>query len=190
MDIALETMSWSLKRYHEAIRAGILTKHDRVELIHGQLVSKIPIGEDHSGCIELLQDYFRELFGRQYRYRSENPVPILPNSEPEPDFLIADKLAPGNKLRHPTLKETRLIIEVAYSTLSYDRKVKAPLYASSGIPEYWIINLKDRKIEVYHGPSVMDGTWKRVTSFDAEESFDSPFAGAIRVYELLLPEEG
>lgn len=183
LDFLTDPFEWSLDRYHSAIEAGILTEYDAVELIHGQLIKKMPISEDHAGTIEELADYFRDIFGKKYRYRSENPVPILPKSEPEPDFVIAKKKA--GKKTHPTPKEIYLIIEVANSTLQYDRKVKGPIYAGAGIPEYWIINLKARKIEVHLSPVQEDEVFDSVRSYGENEVFDSPFAGQVVVSDLL-----
>lgn len=183
LDFLTDPFEWSLDRYHSAIEAGILTEYDAVELIHGQLIKKMPISEDHAGTIEELADYFRDIFSKKYRYRSENPVPILPKSEPEPDFVIAKKKA--GKKTHPTPKEIYLIIEVANSTLQYDRKVKGPIYAGAGIPEYWIINLKARKIEVHLSPVQEDEVFDSVRSYGENEVFDSPFAGQVVVSDLL-----
>lgn len=187
LDFLAEPFEWSLERYHDAIAAGILTEYDAVELIHGQLVKKMPVSEDHASVVELFVEFFVNRFGFKYRYRSENPVPILPSSEPEPDFVVARKKE--GKQKHPTPEEIYLIIEVAHSTLNYDRKVKGPIYANAGIPEYWIINLKARKIEVHLSPATEDGVFDSVMSYGEHEVFESPFAGKIAVREL-LPKSG
>ncbi|NJC27484.1 Uma2 family endonuclease [Neolewinella antarctica] len=183
LDFLTDPFEWSLDRYHSAIEAGVLTEYDAVELIHGQLVKKMPISEDHAGTVEELADFFRDLFGKNYRYRSENPVPVLPKSEPEPDFVIAKRKT--GKKTHPTPEEIYLIVEVANSTLQYDRKVKGPIYAGAGIPEYWIINLKARKIEVHLSPVREDSIFDSVTSYGESETFKSPFAGQVVVKDLL-----
>ncbi|OAV43851.1 Uma2 family endonuclease [Lewinella sp. 4G2] len=183
--LAMETMSWSLERYHKAIASGVLVEHDKVELIFGKLITAPPKEVEHAGTIEVLQEFFRELLGREYRYRSESPLPLPPDSEPEPDFLIAKRTPKGMKSRHPLVTETHLVIEVAFSTLEFDRTVKGPLYASAGVAEYWIINLRGRKIEVYQSPSTDDGTWKNSQIVDAGDTFESPFAGSIQVNDLL-----
>lgn len=187
LDFLTDPFEWTLERYHNAIEAGVLTEYDAVELIHGQLVKKMPISEDHAGTIEELDDFFRDLFGKKYRYRSENPVPVLPKSEPEPDFVIAKKKV--GKKTHPTPEEIYLIIEVANSTLQYDRKVKGPIYAGAGIPEYWIINLKARKIEVHLSPVREDSVFDSLRSYGENEVFESPFAGRVVVKDL-LPQTG
>jgi len=189
LDFLGAPFEWSLERYHDAIKAGILTEYDAVELIHGQLIKKIPISEDHAGTIEELADYFREILGNNYRYRSENPVPIMPKSEPEPDFVIAKKLPKGKKKHHPKPDEIHLIIEVANSTLQYDRKVKGPIYANAAIAEYWIVNLQSRQVEVHLNPNSDDSTYNSVTSYKAGESFKSPFVGEVKVDDVLPTTE-
>lgn len=183
LDILVDTFEWSLERYHNAIEAGVLTEYDAVELIHGHLVKKMPISDDHAAVVESFVKYFVSLFGFTYRYRSENPVPILKNSEPEPDFVIAKEIK--GKQRHPRPDEIFLIIEVAHSTLQYDRKVKGPIYAQAGIPEYWIINLKSRQIEVHQSPRIADATYGNIVSYEAGTTFTSPFAGEVNVDDLL-----
>jgi Uma2 family endonuclease len=185
LDFHTEPFEWTLERYHEAIAAGILTEYDAVELIKGKLVKKTPISEDHAGVIEALVKYFITHFGFEYRYRSENPVPMMDNSEPEPDFVIAKNLPTGAKSRHPTPDEVYLIIEVAHSTIQYDRKVKGPIYAEAGIPEYWIINLKSRKIEVHLSPEREENVYQTILSYADGETFESPFAGTVVVADLL-----
>ena len=187
LDILVDTFEWTLDRYHSAIDAGILTEYDAVELIHGQLVKKMPVSDDHAAVVESFVEYFVNLFGFTYRYRSENPVPILQNSEPEPDFVVASKIE--GKQRHPKPEEIHLIIEVAHSTLQYDRKVKGPIYAGAGIPEYWIINLKSRQVEVHQSPDREDTSYHKVVSYKAGASFTSPFAGKVKVDDL-LPKSG
>lgn len=185
LDFHTEPFEWTLERYHEAIAAEILTEYDAVELIKGKLVKKISISEGHAGIIEELADYFRDRFDSKFRYRSENPVTFKDNSEPEPDFVVSLKKGKGQKSRHPKPDEVYLIIEVAHSTIQYDRKVKGPIYAEAGIPEYWIINLKARKIEVHLSPDQEENTYQTILSYADGESFESPFAGTVVVADLL-----
>lgn len=189
LDFHVEPFEWTLERYHNAIEAGVLTEYDAVELIHGQLVKKMPISEDHAGIIEALTKYFITRFGFEYRYRSENPVPLLNNSEPEPDFVIAQNLPEGVKSRHPKPEEIHLVVEVAHSTLKYDRKVKGVLYAEAGIPEYWIINLRSRKIEVHRDPNPAEGNFETVLNHAEGTVFTSSFAGEVTVDDLLPIKE-
>jgi len=187
LDIIVDTFEWSLERYHDAIKAGVLTEYDAVELIHGKLVKKMPISDDHAAIVEAFVKFFITRFGFDYRYRSENPVSIIDNSEPEPDFVVAQPIK--GKQRHPTPEEIHLIIEVAHSTLQYDRKVKGPIYASAGIPEYWIVNLKASKLEVHLSPAQEEGVFENVRSYGIGDVFESPFVGEVAVSDILLSVE-
>jgi Uma2 family endonuclease len=92
------------------------------------------------------------LLGRRAKIRCQDPITLPNNSEPEPDIVIA-RLREDNYLdSHPTPADIILVIEVADSTLGFDRNTKAPLYAAAGISEYWIVNLVDDRLEVYSQP--------------------------------------
>ena len=188
-DILFETLDWTLDRYQQALEAGVLTERDRVELIRGKLIYKMASSELHSAMVEFLYTYFSERLGlTTYRYRSENPVPIPDHSQPEPDFIIADKLPGKLQSRYPLPAEVNLVIEVAKTSLKFDRNVKAELYAEAGISEYWIINLKARKIEVYTDPSTVEGRYNSTRTYDLSQSFTSNFLGQVAVADFPLDE--
>ncbi|MEM9528464.1 MAG: Uma2 family endonuclease [Bacteroidota bacterium] len=185
LDILGTNFDWTIERYHNAIAAGVLTEYDKVELIKGRIIKKMPISEDHSGVVENLTLLFFELLGRKFRYRSENPITLPNDSEPEPDFVVAKKLEEGEKSYHPRPEHIHLVIEVANETLDYDRKVKAKLYAEAGIKEYWIINIKFRKVEVYSSPSLEDGSYESVINYEENADLHSPFLGSFPTKKLL-----
>ena len=177
---------WTVERYHELIRLGILTPDDNLELLDGQIVKRMSIGEPHAATVEGLTEYFYDRFGKQYRYRSENPITIAPKSEPEPDFVISRRLEPGQAKTHPVPKEIYLVIEVAQDTVSKDRRVKGPLYAAAGIGEYWIVNLEERQIEVHLNAGVEQlAKYEQVAYYPAGNTFESPFVGEVEVDDLL-----
>ena len=177
---------WTVERYHELIRLGILTPDDNLELLDGQIVKRMSIGEPHAATVEGLTEYFFDRFGKQYRYRSENPVTLEPKSEPEPDFVISRRLEPGQPKTHPTPEEIYLVIEVAQDTISKDRKVKGPIYAAAGICEYWIINLEERQVEVHlNAEGERPSTYEQIAYYPAGSTFNSPFVGKVEVDELL-----
>ena len=104
-----------------------------------------PIGPDHCDFLTALSDQLRELLGPQALVRSQMPLIAADESEPEPDIAVVPRAR--YKGRHPI--EAMLVVEVADSSLEYDRAVKAPLYAASRVTEYWIANLRQRVIEVH-----------------------------------------
>lgn len=188
-DVLYETLDWTLDRYHAAIEAGVLGEEDNVELIRGKLVRKMPVSKFHAALIEFLVKLFIKRLGIDaYRYRSENPVPIPEISEPQPGLVIADTIPDKDEvdIEHPAPEEIRLVIEVAYSSLSVDRTIKAELYAEAGIAEYWIINLKAKRVEVHLHPLLSEARYQTVISFSSDQVIDSPFLGDFAVADLKL----
>jgi len=138
-----------LARYHELVDGGLLDDDDRVELIEGVLVAMSPKGPEHDAAIEWLTERFvTELAGRaSVRVQSAITFPEL-DSEPEPDLVVVARDTP--RPRHPSA--ALLVVEVAVSSLRYDRRVKAPLYARAGIPEYWVVDLAGEAVERFLKP--------------------------------------
>ncbi len=144
---------FTVSDYYKMAEAGILSPDDRVELIRGEILKMSPIKSPHAGIInKLVKMLIRQLDDRA-TITSQNPLHINKFSEPKPDIIVARFREDEYIERHPRPEEVFLLIEVADSSLSFDRKVKTPLYAQSGIPEYWIVNLNDRQIEVFKSPA-------------------------------------
>lgn len=143
---------FSVDDYVEMIASGILDESDRVELIRGEIIEKMNIGIAHSSCVtRLVRMLYRCLSENEATILSQSPV-RLPRSMPEPDVVLARPSADGYAKIEPTPAEILLLVEVADSSLDYDRTEKLPDYAESGIREYWIVNLPDRRLEIYAGP--------------------------------------
>ena len=136
---------WSLEQFQEIVRRGILTSEDRVELLKGVVVKKMTNNPKHAEVIEQLTERLRILSPEGWRLRVQLPIQSGDN-QPEPDFSITRK----DRVRgcHPSGGDVLLVIEIADSSLSIDRK-KAAIYAQAGIPHYWIINLPENQVEVY-----------------------------------------
>jgi len=176
--------SWTLERYHEAISKGIFTTADKVELIYGKIIDRMPSGGTHAECVQVVADFFRDRFAGKYTYREEKPVTLSSHdSEPEPDLAIVTKkrYAPD----HPTEVDIHFIVEVAQDSIRKDQTVKVILYAEAGIQEYWIINLEKRRIEVHIDPLPEEGAYGSVNNYGEGSDFTSPFAGEVVVAELL-----
>ena len=175
---------WTVDRYHLAIDNGIFGEDDKVELIHGKIVNKMPAGAPHEECITLLAEYFRDRFGKQFRYRQEKSINLAElASEPEPDFAVVKDKKYGTY--RPAITDIYLLIEVANTSLDKDRSRKAELYAQAGLPEYWIVNLADRQIEVHLQPQPEQGRYGSLITYAEQDTFTSPFAGKVTVAELL-----
>lgn len=132
--------------------AGILSPHDRVELIDGEIVQMAPIGSYHAACVDTLTRLFMETLGRRVIVRVQNPVRLGERSEPEPDIALLRPRADVYRDSHPRPEDVLLIVEVSHSTVEYDRDVKTPLYAEAGIPELWLVNLDEDCIDGLSDP--------------------------------------
>jgi hypothetical protein len=138
-------------QYHRMIEEGILTEDDRVELLEGWLVPKMPHKPSHDGTIWLLQTALLPLLPAEWVLRIQSSITTA-DSEPEPDLAIAR--GPGNRYltMHPGPRDIGVLMEVADTTLIEDRNDKGRLYARARIPIYWLVNLLDSRIEVYSLP--------------------------------------
>ena len=137
--------------YHKIAEAGILTEDDRVELIDGELIDMAPIGSPHADYVDRLNLMLASQSGGQFRLRIQNPVQLGDYNEPEPDIVIAQNRSYLEA--HPGPQDVLLLIEVADTTLKYDRDIKIPLYARCGIPEVWLIDLQKKRLEIHRQPS-------------------------------------
>jgi len=170
MGVTLEPMDvqerkWTRVEYERLVEAEILGPEDRVELLGGAMICKEPQYSPHATSIRLVDRVLTEVFGLGWDVRSQMPVALDDESEPEPDVAVV----PGDPRDYRDAHPTRpvLVVEVALSRLGFDRDRKGSLYARAGIADYWIVNLSDRRLEVYRGP-VRDGAapfgWRYGTS--------------------------
>lgn len=142
----------SVKQYHRMIEAGALTEDDPVELLEGLLVTKMPKGPPHDGTLSILSGWLNRMLPvEEWSVRVQCAI-TLSKSEPEPDLVIASGPQEQYLSRHPLAGDIALVIEVADSSLERDRNLKGPIYAKANLPEYWIVNLIDRVVEVYSQP--------------------------------------
>lgn len=140
---------FSVEKYEEMVRLGLFSKRDRIELIEGQLVEKMTKNPPHAVAVGLCLDAIGPAVPRGWHIRIEAPVRIpTRSSEPEPDVSVVR----GNRRdwlqAHPGPGAIALIVEAADSSLDADRDL-APTYIGGGIPVYWIVNIRDRQLEVY-----------------------------------------
>jgi len=138
--------------YHRMGEVGILTERDRVELIEGELIAMSPIGSQHSGTVNTLTRRLVLAVGDRGVVAVRNPVQLDDLTEPEPDFAVLKPRPDDYRLATPRADEVLLIVEVADTSLAYDRTVKRALYARHGIPEFWIVNLTAGEVEVCRAP--------------------------------------
>jgi Uma2 family endonuclease len=143
---------FTVAEYHNLIRMGILTEDDNLELIEGYLVHKMSRNPPHDSTLLRLNNWLVRTLPAGWLVRIQSAI-TLPDSEPEPDGAIVRGDERTYDPRHPGPADFGIVIEVSDTTLAGDRDDKARMYARAGIPEYWIINLVDRQVEVYSAPS-------------------------------------
>jgi Uma2 family endonuclease len=147
-----QTRRWTRAEYARLIETGVFHPDERLELIGGELIVRERQGASHSLAIELINEALRAAFGAGWRIRVQLPVALDDESEPEPDFSVVPG-TPRQVPLDPKPARPALVVEVAESTLAFDRNVKSSLYARARVPDYWIINLVDRVLEIYREPA-------------------------------------
>jgi len=147
------TRRFNVHEYHRMAVAGILTEDDRVELIAGEIVEMPPIGSRHAACVDRLTRLFSSRVGDAALVRVQNPIRLSDVSEPQPDLALLEPRADFYAAAHPGPGEVLLIVEVADTSVGYDRSVKIPLYARAGIRELWLVDLERERIEVLRQPA-------------------------------------
>ena len=148
---------FSLGQYEQMIDVGILTEQDRCELIRGEIIEKMTIGEAHAACVMRLTRILGLLIHNDAILSVQNHVAVA-DSRPEPDLVLLTPRDDFYSGSAPRPADILLLIEVADSSIEYDRTKKLPLYAEAGVCEYWIANLNDECVEVYRDPQP-DGTY-------------------------------
>jgi len=144
---------FTVAEYYQMGEAGILDEDDRVELIDGEIIEMSPMGSPHAARVARAQRWLERAAGDSIQVRVQLPVRLGPHSEPVPDLALARPRADFYETEHPTAQDVLLLIEIADTSIRYDRGVKAPLYARSGIAELWIADLKQRTLTVYRDPT-------------------------------------
>lgn len=144
---------FNVDEYHRMVESGVLREDDRVELIDGEVVVMSPIGNPHAACVDRLTELLVLSLARRATLRVQNPVRLADHSEPQPDLLVARRAEDFYASRCPGPADTLLAIEVGDSSVRFDREVKAPLYARSGIRELWLVDLGAGDVRVCRRPS-------------------------------------
>jgi Uma2 family endonuclease len=153
METAVVKRLINVDEYYKMAEVGILKPDDRLELINGEIFVKNPITSRHAAIVSLLAMLLNELFVEKASVRIQNPVRMDYNNEPEPDISLLNFRSDFYASAHPVPADVLAIIEVAGSSIRFDKEVKAPLYALHSIPEYWIIDLENNRIEVHSKPN-------------------------------------
>ncbi len=167
-----KTKEFTVDEYHRMISAGILREDDNVELLAGEIVAMAPIGSLHAACVKRLNRLFAETLGFDIIVGVQDPITLGEHSEPEPDIAILKPREDFYAARHPRPEDIYIVVEVADTSLEFDREVKIPLYAQAGIAEVWLANLEKGCVEVFSKPSPFG--YRRIEIFGKGENVRSP----------------
>ena len=143
----------TVEAFHRMGEAGIFLEDDRVELIDGEIIDMAPIGSKHAAIVAELNRLFVVAVGTQARVWIQNPIRLGGESEPQPDIALLRPRDDRYAAALPLPEDVLLVVEVADTTLAYDRDVKVPLYARHGVPEVWLFDLEHSRLHIYTAPS-------------------------------------
>jgi Uma2 family endonuclease len=152
MLVPLPRRRFTVDEYYRMAEAGILGAGERVELIEGEIIEMAAIGSRHASTVKRLNRLLIWGVGDRGVVQVQDPVRLSDLSEPEPDIAVLRPRVDDYAAAHPVPADVLLIVEVADTTVGFDREEKAPLYALAGIGEYWLVDLDADQIEVYRNP--------------------------------------
>ncbi|HEX8147424.1 MAG TPA: Uma2 family endonuclease [Pyrinomonadaceae bacterium] len=179
MSVQVVKRSFTVAEYRRMVEVGILSEDDRVELIDGEVFEMSPIREPRAASVDVLNEIVRDRLGRSVIVRVQGPIQLGDFSEPQPDVSILKRREDFYRGAHPRPEDVLLVIEVSDSTLVFDRKVKVPLYARAGIPEAWVVNLPEERVEVYSDP--VGGEYQTVRSYARGRRVESHALTSLRI---------
>ena len=149
MSVQIQRRWFNVDEYYRMIDARILSEDDRVELIEGEVIRMSPIGKFHAACVKRINSLFGWHVGRNAIVSVQDPIRLDDFSEPQPDIALLKPRVDFYSSGHPQPADVLLVVEVADTSVQYDRIVKIPLYARAGIPEVWLVDIARDLIEVY-----------------------------------------
>jgi Uma2 family endonuclease len=168
MSVHLEKRRFTVAEYYRMAEAGILTPQDRVELIDGEIVTMSPIGTRHNAAVDRAAQAIFFAVGRTAIVRVQGAIDLNEFTEPEPDIALLRPREDFYSASHPGAADVLLVIEISDSSLRYNRDVKTPLYATSGISEYWLVDLTTRTVTCH--ANAVENRYRDATAFRPGES--------------------
>jgi Uma2 family endonuclease len=159
----------TLKNYYKMAEVGILDASKRYELLYGVVYEAHPVGPGHANRVEELRRSLETCVKFEGAVVTQYPLQIDDTNEPQPDIIVLKPPLGQYRERHPKPQDVLLIIEVSNTTLHTDRNSKLKLYAQAGIPEYWILNLPKKQLEIYTHPDPEEGRYLEVHTLSEGE---------------------
>src|SRR6185295_15291225 len=163
---------FNVDEYYRMAEVGLLSPDVRVEMIEGEIVEMSPIGSTHAGTVDRSSAFLNRKLGNTVIVRVQNPIRLDDFSEPQPDLALLKPRKDFYSKSHPSPEDVLVVIEVADTSVDYDRNVKLPLYARAGIPEAWLMVLAKDVIEVYSQPR--NGKYQKVQRLKRGKNLVSP----------------
>ena len=144
--------------YYRMGETGIIAPDARVELIDGEIIDMAPMGSAHASVLSMLNQRLVTVLASRAEVRCQLPIQLDQHSQPEPDIALLKPRADFYRGGHPSASDVLLVIEVADTSLEFDRSVKVPLYARHGIAEVWLVDLQNRLFTIHREPK--DGIYR------------------------------
>jgi Uma2 family endonuclease len=168
-DSGIRVRRWTREEFYRAAEVGLFGPEEHLELIEGEVIEKLGENPPHVLALKLMEAALARTFALvDCHLHSQHPISLPDGSEPEPDVAVIARGIRQYLNRHPLPEEVLLIVEVSNTTLAFDRARKAALYATAGIPEYWLLNLIDRRLEVHREP--LNGVYQNILLLAATQS--------------------
>jgi Uma2 family endonuclease len=149
--------------YYRMAETGVIKANARVELLDGEIIDMSPIGPFHGGVVNRLNSLFNATAKERYLVAVQNPLQLDDYNEPQPDLMLLRPVADDYTSKHASPEDVLLLVEVADTSLQYDRGDKLQAFARAGVSEVWIVNLQERMLEVYREPRPTG--YRSITSF-------------------------
>lgn len=154
VETEVQRRRFTADEYYRMAEAGVLRADDRVELVDGEIVEMTPIGSRHAACVDRLMQLVQRCAEGRGTLRVQGPIRLDAHSEPVPDLAVLKPRADFYASAHPGPGDVVLLVEVADASLRYDRDVKVALYARAGIPETWLVDLQNERVDVFTQPTL------------------------------------
>ncbi|PHV63009.1 Uma2 family endonuclease [Cyanobacterium aponinum] len=152
--LTLPRKKFAIEEYHQIIASGVLKEDYLIELINGEIFEMSPVGFRHASCVNKLNQLLSLKLGNKAIISIQNPIKLNDNSEPQPDIVLLKPRHDFYANQHPTVEDIFLLIEVADSSIEYDRTFKIPIYAENKVQEVWLVDLNQNLLEVYQNPQI------------------------------------
>ena len=165
--------------YYRMAEVGILDAESRVELIDGDIIDMAPPGSPHAGTVAYLTEVLVRAVNGRATVLAQNPVRLSDFSEPQPDLALLRRRDDFYRERHPQPDDVLLIVEIAATSLRFDRDTKLPLYARHGIPEMWLVDLGGQRLSRYRAPQ--NGSYALADEPDVRTPIELPGLSGVAV---------